>query len=65
MLEIIKNWFVAGGFKITLILVVAVVAYFLFKIWGTRIIHLLAKVKITKSDRTAEDSELRIKTLIL
>ena len=63
MIETITDWLLGDGLKITIIIAVAVVAYILFKIWGTRIIHTLAKVKITKSDRTDKGSELRLKTL--
>jgi small conductance mechanosensitive channel len=62
-MEFIKNWFSVSGYKPALIVGLSILAYIFLRIAGRRIVKALAKVKIIKSDRTANENELRIKTL--
>ncbi len=59
----LDDWLIADGYKIVVIIGLAVFTYILFRLWGNRIIHTLSKVKITRGDRTEQESKLRLKTL--
>ncbi|MBU1178420.1 mechanosensitive ion channel family protein [Patescibacteria group bacterium] len=59
----IQDWLIADGYKIIVIVGLAILSYVLFRLWGNRIIQTLSKVKITRGDRTEQESKLRLKTL--
>lgn len=59
----IQDWLAIDGYKIIVILGLAILSYILFRLWGNRIIRALSKVKITRGDRTEAESKLRLKTL--
>lgn len=59
----LQDWLAVDGYKVVTILVLAILSYILFRVWGNRIIRALSKVKITRGDRTEEESKHRLKTL--